>query len=47
MLKAQSVGSASGGCDEYISRVHAGMIDNSSGCSGYADYTSLKWLHAS
>lgn len=33
--------SASGGCDEYISRVQIGSIDNSSSCSGYADYTGL------
>ena len=31
---------ASGGCDEYISRVQIGTIDNSSGCSGYGNYTS-------
>lgn len=30
---------ASGGCDEYISRVQAGAIDNSSVCSHYADYS--------
>lgn len=30
-------------CDEYISRVQVGSIDNSSNCTsgGYADYTSL------
>ena len=35
--------SASGGCDEYISRVQVGTIDNSSGCGtdGYTDYISL------
>jgi agmatine/peptidylarginine deiminase len=33
--------SASGGCDEYISRIQVGDIDNSSTCSGYADYTSI------
>ncbi|MFH1038465.1 MAG: GEVED domain-containing protein [PVC group bacterium] len=33
--------SASGGCDEYIARVQFNMIDNSSGCEGYADYTAL------
>ncbi|MBN3035822.1 MAG: choice-of-anchor D domain-containing protein [Bacteroidales bacterium] len=33
--------SASGGCDEYISRVQFNTIDNSSGCSGYADYTNI------
>lgn len=32
---------ASGGCDEYISRVQLGSIDNSSDCDGYADYTSV------
>ncbi len=32
---------ASGGCDEYISRVQIGSIDNSSDCDGYADYTSM------
>lgn len=31
--------SASGGCDEYISQVIFGDIDNSSSCDGYADYT--------
>ena len=34
-----------GGCDEFISNVYvvhdAGTIDNSSACSGYADYTDL------
>ncbi len=34
--------SASGGCDEYISRVQAGSIDNSSECLNYADYTSTQ-----
>ncbi len=32
---------ASGGCDEYISNVTIGTINNSSGCTGYGDYTSL------
>ncbi len=32
---------ASGGCDEYISRVQVGSIDNSTTCSYYTDYTSL------
>ena len=32
---------ASGGCDEYISRVQFGTIDNSSGCSNYGDYTAI------
>ncbi|MCB0805452.1 MAG: T9SS type A sorting domain-containing protein [Bacteroidales bacterium] len=30
---------ASGGCDEYISQVILGDINNSSSCDGYADYT--------
>ncbi len=33
---------ASGGCDEYISRVQAGTIDNSSGCLNYADYSTTQ-----
>jgi len=32
---------ASGGCDEYVSRVQVGDIDNSSACSGHADYTAV------
>jgi hypothetical protein len=32
---------ASGGCDEYISRVVVGDIDNSSTCTQYGDYTAL------
>ncbi|HPF64867.1 GEVED domain-containing protein, partial [Lentimicrobium sp.] len=32
---------ASGGCDEYIGTVQFGTINNSSGCSNYADYTSI------
>jgi hypothetical protein len=32
---------ASGGCDEYISRVQIGTIDNSSSCDGYHDYTDI------
>jgi hypothetical protein len=33
---------ASGGCDEYISGVQVGSINNSgTGCSGYADYTAM------
>ena len=32
---------ASGGCDEYISNVLVGSINNSSACDGYADYTYL------
>ncbi|MCK9400807.1 MAG: carboxypeptidase-like regulatory domain-containing protein, partial [Bacteroidales bacterium] len=31
---------ASGGCDEYISKVVIGTINNSSGCTGYGNYTS-------
>jgi hypothetical protein len=33
--------SASGGCDEYISRVQFGDIDNQSQCTNYGDYTNL------
>ncbi|MBN2172990.1 MAG: T9SS type A sorting domain-containing protein [Bacteroidales bacterium] len=36
--------SASGGCDEFISRVIFGDIDNVSGCDGYADYTDQSTL---
>ena len=36
--------SASGGCDEYISRVIFNDIDNSSGCSGYGDYTNISTI---
>jgi hypothetical protein len=32
---------ASGGCDEYISNVTFNTINNSSGCGGYMDYTSI------
>lgn len=32
---------ASGGCDEYISRVQLGTIDNVSSCNGYMDYLGL------
>ncbi|KAA3637428.1 MAG: hypothetical protein DWP97_00895 [Calditrichaeota bacterium] len=35
---------ASGGCDEYISNVTVGDINNSSACDGYADYRSLSTL---
>ncbi len=39
---AQTYCAASGGaCNEYISRVQFNTIDNSSGCNGYADYTTL------
>ncbi|MBN2460118.1 MAG: agmatine deiminase family protein, partial [Candidatus Cloacimonetes bacterium] len=37
---SRSYCSASGGCDEYISSVVTGSINNASGCSGYADYTA-------
>ena len=33
--------SASGGCDEYISNVEVGDINNSSDCTEYGDYTDL------
>jgi hypothetical protein len=33
--------SGSGGCDEYISRVQIGAIDNATVCTHYGDYTSL------
>jgi hypothetical protein len=39
--KAITACAASGGCDEYISRVVFNTIDNSSTCSGYGDYTSF------
>ncbi len=32
---------ASGGCDEFISNVQVGDIDNSSVCEGYQDFTDL------
>ncbi|HBS88740.1 MAG: hypothetical protein A2W91_19040 [Bacteroidetes bacterium GWF2_38_335] len=32
---------ATGGCDEYISRVVIGTIDNASACTGYGDYTAI------
>ncbi len=32
---------ASGGCDEYISRVQFGSIDNTSGCGNYQNMTNL------
>jgi hypothetical protein len=34
-------GASSNICDEYISNVTVGSINNSSGCSNYADYTAL------
>jgi hypothetical protein len=40
-LDTRAYCAASGGCDEYISRVQIGTIDNSSGCSGYGNYTNL------
>ncbi len=33
--------SASGGCDEFISRVRLNEIDNSSNCTGYGNYTTI------
>ena len=39
--KSKAYCSASGGCDEYISRVIFNTIDNVSACSNYADYTSI------
>ena len=36
--------SASGGCDEYISNVTFGTINNSTSCDGYADYTSMSTM---
>ncbi len=35
---------ASGECDEYISNVTFGTINNSSSCDGYADYTSISTI---
>ncbi len=32
---------ASGGCDEYISQVTIGSIDNATACTGYGDYTDM------
>jgi len=32
---------ASGGCDEHISNVTVGTINNASACDGYADYTAI------
>jgi PKD repeat protein len=39
--KAKDYCSASGGCDEFISNVAFGDINNPSSCDGYADYTNL------
>ena len=36
----QTLCTASGGCDEFISRVQAGSIDNSTSCNSYSNYTS-------
>ncbi|MCD4746204.1 MAG: T9SS type A sorting domain-containing protein [Bacteroidales bacterium] len=36
--------SASGGCDEFISNVLVGSINNPSACDNYADYTNLSTL---
>lgn len=33
---------AGGGCDEHISRVQAGTIDNSTACNNYTDYTATQ-----
>jgi hypothetical protein len=46
MMLAQDNGgrsycAGSGNCDEYISRVTIGSINNSTGCSNYGNYTSL------
>jgi len=42
MIKGYMYCSASGGCEEHISRVQMGTIDNSSECDGgYVDYTTL------
>lgn len=35
---------ASGGCDEYISNVTFGDINNDSDCGGYGDYTSMSTI---
>lgn len=37
----QNFCAASGGGDEYISRVQIGSINNTSGSNNYADYTNL------
>lgn len=39
--KAKGYCAASGGCDEYVSRVQFNTIDNSTGCIGYADYSAI------
>lgn len=36
----QTLCTASGGCDEFISRVQAGTIDNSTTCDNYTNYTA-------
>lgn len=38
---AKAYCAASGGCDEYISQVILNTINNSSGCNGYEDFTSI------
>ncbi|HRY98338.1 MAG TPA: GEVED domain-containing protein, partial [Bacteroidales bacterium] len=40
-IATQTYCGAAGGCDEYISNVTLGSINNSSSCSGYHDYTNL------
>jgi hypothetical protein len=35
---------ASGGCDEYISMVSVGTINNPSSCGGYQDFTTLSTI---
>ncbi|NQU84212.1 MAG: exo-alpha-sialidase, partial [Mariniphaga sp.] len=35
---------ASGGCNEYISNIQLGNINNSSGCNEYADYTDISTI---
>ncbi len=37
---------ASGGCDEYISMVSVGTINNPSSCGGYQDFTTLSTIMA-
>ena len=45
-LSGQTYCAAGGGCDEYISNVAVGTINNGSGCSsgGYHDYTAISTL---
>jgi hypothetical protein len=42
--KTKDYCSASGGCDEFLAQVIFGTIDNTSGCDGYADYTSMSTI---